>query len=262
MSDIIYLDETMLAGVDSDENVDLPCLEEIIEDPEALNHLGEDAFPVLVSGFYHRRKRVRIQAIRWLADYFPCSKTAELFGQALLDRKERREIRFLIARQFVFHEKLQQDLDPLVDELVHSKGCNDRIVAAILMGKHRNSTHSFRLLHLLDDSNDCVKVAAFLSLMQYSRESLFAPLNTFLREADEFQLLLLSKNLSYYEFSKHYGVINEILAEKLGQIRSRKMIYHPEFYEQAYSQEKLSKLDRLDSPEDDLDEVRLSLFEV
>lgn len=262
MSDIIYLDEAMFAGMDTEESAELPSLEELLEDPEALTHLGEDAFQILVGGFYHRKKRVRIQAIKLLAEFYPCSRTAELFGQTLLDRKERREIRFFIARQFVFHEELEQDLDPLVEELVYSKGCNDRIVAAILMGRHRNSTHSFRLLHLLDDSNDCVKVAAFLSLMQYSRESLLAPLHIFLREADEFQLLLLSKNLSYYENSKHYHVITEILAQKLNKLRSRKMVYHPEFYEQAYSQQKLSKLDRLDVPEDSLDEVRLSLFEI
>ncbi len=40
------------------------------------------------------------------------------------------------------------------------------------------------------------------------------------------------------------------------------MIYHPEYYEQAYSQEKLSKLDRLDVPSENNDEIRLSLFEV
>ena len=262
MSEIIYLDEAIFEATDSEETSELPNVEEILEDHEAMRHLGEDAFHLLVSGFYHRKQRVRIGAIRLLAEKYPCARTAELFGQALLDRKEKREIRFLIARQFVFHEKLEQDLEPLVEELVCSKGCNDRIVAAILMGRHRSSTHSFRLLHLLDDSNDCVKVAAFLSLMQYSRGSLLAPLHSFLKEADEFQLLLLSKNLHYYETSTYFQVISEILSEKLTRIKSRKMIYHPEYYEQAYSQEKLSKLDRLDVPSDNNDEMRLSLFEV
>lgn len=262
MSEIIYLDESVFEATESEETMVLPNIEEIVEDHEVMRHLGDDAFQLLVGGFYHRKQKVRIGSIRLLAENFPGSRTAELFGQALLDRKEKREIRFLIARQFVFHEKLEQDLEPLVEELVGSKGCNDRIVAAILMGRHRNSKHSFRLLHLLDDSNDCVKVAAFLSLMQYSRGSLLAPLNSFLREADEFQLLLLSKNLHYYETSTYFQVISEILADKLARIKSRKMIYHPEYYEQAYSQEKLSKLDRLDVPVDNNDEMRLSLFEV
>ena len=79
---------------------------------------------------------------------------------------------------------------------------------------------------------------------------------------EEFQLLLLSKNLHYYETSTYFLVISEILAEKLVKLKSRKMIYHPEYYEQAYSQEKLSKLDRLDAPSENNDEIRLSLFEV
>ena len=83
-----------------------------------------------------------------------------------------------------------------------------------------------------------------------------------MKEADEFQLLLLSKNLHYYETSTYFQVISEILADKLARMKSRKMIYHPEYYEQAYSQEKLSKLDRLDVPVDNNDEMRLSLFEV
>ena len=112
MSEIIYLDESVFEATESEETMVLPNIEEIVEDHEVMRHLGDDAFQLLVGGFYHRKQKVRIGSIRLLAENFPGSRTAELFGQALLDRKEKREIRFLIARQFVFHEKLEQDLEP------------------------------------------------------------------------------------------------------------------------------------------------------
>ena len=55
MSEIIYLDESVFEATESEETMVLPNIEEIVEDHEVMRHLGDDAFQLLVGGFYSRK---------------------------------------------------------------------------------------------------------------------------------------------------------------------------------------------------------------
>jgi hypothetical protein len=238
----------------------LPNPEEIIEDTQALNYIGEDAFHILVEGFNHRKRAIRLRSAMLLADMFPAKESFELFKSALLDRKEWVQLRFHLARNL---RKVGRDgLDEIAAELESSKGCNDRIVAAILFGDSLKSESVFRLLKLLNDTNDCVKIAAFLSLMKNSSSVLLESLIDFVRQATARQLMILQNNLSYYDDCAHYPLVAEQLQKKRQLVNSSKILFHPTYYEQSYDQEKPSKLDRhpLCIPQDE-DEV-LCFFEV
>jgi len=245
MQRIIYLSDYICESDSDFESEDAtPQIEDLLEDPEALAYLGEDAFELLIEGLSHRKLLVRTRAVTQLVRLFPQREEVfELFRTALLDRREKREFRFHVARNMVLSDLTQ--LQSLLDELAVSRGCNDRICAAFLMGRDTNPDYMFLLLNFLQDSNDCVKVAAFFSLMKFGKESLLHPLQNFVERATVFQLKLLEKNIHDYRDCKHHSLLSDLVQEGLDSFKSNKVAFHPLVYEQSYSQETLSKLDRL-----------------
>ena len=211
-------------------------VEQMIDDVDALTHLGDEAFSVLASGLHHRKQAVRTRSVTLMAQLFPQKRTSTLFRRILLDRREKRVVRFHVALNMTFHE--DHNVEKYLQDLRTSKGCNDRICAAILMGGLKNPAHLFLLIHSLKDSNDCVKIAAFLSLLNFSRGSVLKYLGAFIDEATVFQLKLLEKNIRYYETTTYFPTVFQSLNERLEELKSHKVAFHPEYYEQSYSQEK------------------------
>lgn len=234
-------------------------VEQITDDVDALIHLGEEAFNVLATGLHHRKQAVRTRSITLMAQLFPQKRTSNLFRRILLDRREKRVVRFHAALNMIFHE--EHNIERYLQDLRTSKGCNDRICAAILMGGLKKPAHLFLLIHSLRDSNDCVKIAAFLSLLNFSRGSVMKYLGDFIEEATVFQLKLLEKNIRYYESTTYFSSVLQSLNERLEDLKSHKVAFHPEYYEQSYSQEKLSKLDRIDDFDQTTIPESLTLFE-
>ncbi len=235
-----FLDDTDL---DCDADMLLPDVEEIVDDQDALIVLGDDAWIVLTSGLHHRRQIVRLKSVVLLARMFPDSRTLEKFREILLDRRERRDFRFHVARHM--HDFDESAVLTLIDELKNSKGCNDRIVSAILMGLVRKSPLVFDLLQSLGDTNDCVAVASFLSLMKRNLPSLARPLLSFVARASQLQLKLLEKNLGYYERCLLHAEIQDAVYIAIDRLkRGDSVWYLPGYWERSYSQERLSKLDR------------------
>jgi|GEM_PF-1033984 len=234
-------------------------VEQIIDDEDALKHLGEESFSILASGLNHRKQAVRTRAITLLAELYPEKRTSYLFRKILLDRKEKRVIRFHVALNMIFHQ--DRGIERYLTELRNSKGCNDRICAAILMGGLKDPNHIFLLIQSLKDSNDCVKIAAFLSLLNYSRRSILSYLEDFILGATVFQLKLLDKNIRYYEATAYFSTVFQTLCKRLEDLKTHKVAFHPEYYEQSYSQEKLSKLDRIEVAEHYASPGTLNLFE-
>jgi hypothetical protein len=129
------------------------------------------------------------------------------------------------------------------------------------MGGLKDTKHIFYLINSFEDSNDCVKIAAFLSLLNYSRRAILRHLESFIARATIFQLKLLEKNICYYEGTPHFSNVSQSLSERLEEFKASKVTFHPEYYEQSYSQEKLSKLDRVYVGDEVYPAEGLSLFE-
>jgi hypothetical protein len=236
-------------------------LEEMLGDEDTLIQLGDEALDLLLSGFHHRKQRVRSTAVTLLSELFPGEQTFSLFRNALLDHKEKREFRFHVARHMVHSDR--DGVESIIKAFRISRGCNDRICAAFLMGGSTNRSHIFDLLNFLEDSNDCVVVAAFLSLMRHPIMSVQTPLRRFLKGAESFQLKLLLKNINYYNDTLHFPVVSQLLSHRLEALKQQKVAYHPEYYEQSYSQERLSKLDRIASSKpDSVEQEDFGLFEI
>jgi len=236
-------------------------MEEMLADRNTLIQLGDEAFDLLVSGFHHRKQLVRSQAVTLLAELFPGERTFTLFRDTLLDHKEKREFRFHVARHMV--DSNRRGVESIIGTLKVSRGCNDRICAAFLMGGSPDRSHIFDLLNFLEDSNDCVIASAFLSLMRHRIGSVIKLLRRFLERAESFQLKLLLKNIRYYDDTAHYPVVSQLLKSRLEVFKQQKVAYHPEYYEQSYSQERLSKLDRIVSSRlEPAEQEDLGLFEI
>ncbi|PCJ17571.1 MAG: hypothetical protein COB02_13170 [Candidatus Cloacimonadota bacterium] len=246
--------------IDFEEDESLPSVEDIIDDKSALEYMGEDAVEVLLSGYHHRKLSIRIKSASMLSELFPNEKTMKLFESTIVNRSESRVFRFHVARHV---QDLNQDMDETILSLSESKGCNDRICSMILMGCMRTSHHTFLLQRFLEDSNDVVKVAAFLSLMKYSNKSLASTLQLFLNQATLLHVELIKKSLTYFEDNCHYIMVNELLNARFDSLQQNNLRYHPYYYEQSYSQEKLSKLDRHPAASGDFkQEEKLVLFDI
>lgn len=261
MNNLIDITDLLLdEEIDFDEDECLPSVEDIIDDKSALEYMGDDAYEVLLSGYHHRKLSIRIKSANMLSQLFPSVEIMKLFEASILNRSESRVFRFHVSRHI---QDLGQDMEDSILSLSDSKGCNDRICSMILMGCIRTSNHAFLLQRFLQDSNDVVKVAAFLSLMKYSNKSLGATLQMFLEESTLLQIELIKKSLMYFEDNCHYIMVNDMLNSRLDVLQQNNLRYHPFYYEQSYSQEKLSKLDRHPAASADFtQEDKLVLFDI
>lgn len=232
-----------------DSTDSLPQAEDIIDDREALLYLGEDAFCVLSEGLTSRKQVIRVKSVVLLSELFPHETCFDLFRNILLDRREKAQFRFHVARYITSSFPAKRVFD-LICELESSKGCNDRMAAAIIMGGQTFDLVGFRLLRLLQDTNDCVSVAAFLSLLCFPLLTLASSLRFFISQATVRQLKMLDKNIVYYEDSFHFSEMFELLQNYRNILKVSKVSLHPDYYEQSYSQEKPSKLDRYPLEED------------
>jgi len=239
LDNVIYLRDFLDLDGFLDDESDLPDVEDLLDDPEALHRFGEDAFLPLLNGLNHRKQMVRLRCVVQISKLFPSQSVWDAFRKILMDRNESGDIRFHVARHSgVFSDHLLKDV---INDCINSKGCNDRIVAAILMGWSTTSNYTFHLLNLLSDSNNCVVIAAFLMLLKQGRTSLLPVLKRTVENASPLQLKLLEKNIKYYEASAYYpDVVQELMRSR----RLQKVCYLPQVFEKPYSQEKLSKLDR------------------
>ncbi len=255
MNNIINLCDFLEDDSALDCETNLPDVEEIIEDREALLYLGEEAFEILRQGLSHRRQVIRLKCVVLIAELFSNSDSWAAFRSILLDRNESGDIRFHVARHCGGFP--QSELISVISELRGSKGCNDRIVAAILMGWMDSHCFTFQLLQYLQDSNNCVVIAAFLTLLKGNRQSLLPVLMSMISKASPLQLKLLEKNLKYYAQCLFYQEVQDGLFQA---IQHQKVWYLPQYFERPYSQEKLSKLDRPSVGESGLSEEQDLIF--
>lgn len=262
LSDFIGYDDDFGGLEDSSDS--LPQVEDIIDDKEALQYLGEDAFAILADGLCSRKQVIRVKSVVMLSELFPTPATFELFRNILLDRRERAQFRFHVAR-FMSDAFEAERVLGLICELESSKGCNDRMAAAIMMGGQTFERVGFRLLKLLQDTNDCVASAAFLSLLRFPLFALSRSLRIFMENATVRQLKMLDKNILYYDDSFHFADMYELLQACRNTLKGGKVVLHPDYYEQSYSQEKPSKLDRYPLDDDfssQPEEGNFSFFEL